>query len=100
MNALILAAGYATRLFPLTLNKAKPLLNIAGKPIIEWVVDQLTGIPMLEAVYAVTNHKFAADFSTWAESYRLKRNGLQFRLIDDGTTSETGKRGAIGDIHF
>jgi len=45
MNALILAAGYATRLYPLTLNKAKPLLEVAGKPIIEWVVDQLAAIP-------------------------------------------------------
>jgi glucose-1-phosphate thymidylyltransferase len=100
MNALILAAGYATRLYPLTLNKAKPLLEVAGKPIIEWVADQLTGILALETVYVVTNHKFAADFSTWAASYRSKREGPGFTVIDDGTNSDADKRGAIGDIHF
>src|SRR5437773_593995 len=58
MNALILAAGYATRLYPLTLNKAKPLLVVGGKPIIEWVVDNLEGVPDLETIYVVTNKKF------------------------------------------
>jgi glucose-1-phosphate thymidylyltransferase len=100
MNALILAAGYATRLYPLTLNKAKPLLEVAGEPIIEWVADQLTGIPALETVYVVTNEKFAADFSTWAASYRLKRESPVLTVINDGTTSDADKRGAIGDIHF
>ena len=69
MNALVLAAGYATRLYPLTLNKAKPLLEVAGKPIIEWVVDQLATIPTLQSVYVVTNQKFAADFSAWTQHY-------------------------------
>jgi glucose-1-phosphate thymidylyltransferase len=100
MNALILAAGYATRLYPLTLNKAKPLLEVAGKPIIERIADQLTGIPGLETVYVVTNHKFAAHFSTWAASYRLKRESPELTVINDGTTSDADKRGAIGDIHF
>jgi glucose-1-phosphate thymidylyltransferase len=50
MNALILAAGYATRLYPLTLNKAKPLLVVGGKPIIEWVVDNLEGVANLETI--------------------------------------------------
>jgi glucose-1-phosphate thymidylyltransferase len=54
MNALILAAGYATRLYPLTLNRAKPLLPVAGKPIIQWVVEQLEPISALESVYIVT----------------------------------------------
>ena len=59
MNVLILAAGYATRLYPLTLNKAKPLLEVAGKPMIEWVLDNLAPIPDLGTVYIVTNNKFA-----------------------------------------
>ena len=69
MNALILAAGYATRLYPLTLNKAKPLLEVAGRPIIEWLFDNLGSIPKLHTVYIVTNAKFANDFQTWAETY-------------------------------
>jgi NDP-sugar pyrophosphorylase family protein len=62
MNALIFAAGYATRLYPLTLNKAKPLLEVGGKPIIEWLLDNLADIPGLGTVYIVTNAKFASDF--------------------------------------
>jgi hypothetical protein len=62
MNVLILAAGYATRLYPLTLNKAKPLLPVGSKPIIEWVVEKLVDVPDLETVYIVTNDKFARDF--------------------------------------
>ena len=62
MNVLILAAGYATRLYPLTENKAKPLLDVAGKPMMEWVIDNLAPIKGIEKVYVVTNNKFAADF--------------------------------------
>jgi glucose-1-phosphate thymidylyltransferase len=78
MNALILAAGYATRLYPLTLNKAKPLLEVAGKPIIEWVVDQLAAIPTLQSVYVVTNQKFASDFSAWTPEIPI--NARQARI--------------------
>ena len=100
MNALILAAGYATRLYPLTLNKAKPLLEVVGKPIIEWVADQLMPIQSLETVYVVTNQKFAADFSTWAREYRSKDDHPDITVVDDGTSADSEKRGAIGDIHF
>ena len=68
MNALILAAGYATRLYPLTLNKAKPLLMVGGKPIIEWLMDNLADVPDLETIYVVTNDKFASDFQDWSQS--------------------------------
>jgi glucose-1-phosphate thymidylyltransferase len=100
MNAVILAAGYATRLYPLTLNKAKPLLEVAGKPIVEWVADQLLPIPILETIYVVTNQQFASDFSAWAQAYRSKRDGPKITIINDGTSSDSEKRGAIGDIHF
>ena len=72
MNVLILAAGYATRLYPLTLDKAKPLLVVGGKSIIEWVVDNLAGVPDLETIYVVTNNKFASDFQAWSERYRSR----------------------------
>ena len=98
MNVLILAAGYATRLYPLTLNKAKPLLEVAGKPIIEWVVDNLAGVPELEAIYIVTNDKFASDFQNWANGYRDRRGQFKFKIINDGSKSDDDKLGAIGDI--
>jgi glucose-1-phosphate thymidylyltransferase len=98
MNALILAAGYATRLYPLTLTKAKPLLEVAGKPMIDWVLDNLAPIPDLERVYVVTNHKFVKDFQAWAEQYRTKRPNFSIEIIDDGSTDDSDKLGAIGDI--
>jgi glucose-1-phosphate thymidylyltransferase len=100
MNVLILAAGYATRLYPLTLKKAKPLLVIGGKPIIEWLVDNLSGIPDLETIYIVTNNKFAADFQAWAQDYHKRHPEFKFKVINDGSTSDDDKLGAIGDINF
>jgi glucose-1-phosphate thymidylyltransferase len=100
MNALILAAGYATRLYPLTLNKAKPLLVVGGKPIIEWVVDNIQGVRDLEMIYVVTNDKFAADFQTWSEGYQDRHPQFKFKIVNDGSKSDEDKLGAIGDINF
>jgi glucose-1-phosphate thymidylyltransferase len=100
MNALILAAGYATRLYPLTLTKAKPLLQVGGKPIIEWVVDNLLEVPELGTVYLVTNDKFAADFQNWANRYQDRHPKLKIKVINDGSKSDDDKLGAIGDINL
>ncbi len=100
MNALILAAGYATRLYPLTFKKAKPLLTVGGKPIIEWVLDNLAGVPDLETIYVVTNDKFATDFQAWTERYRGRHPEFRFKIINDGSKSDDDKLGAIGDINF
>jgi glucose-1-phosphate thymidylyltransferase len=100
MNVLILAAGYATRLYPMTLNKAKPLLVVGGKPIIEWLVDNLAGIPDLETIYVVTNNKFAADFQAWAQDYHKRHPEFEFKVVNDGSASDDDKLGAIGDINF
>jgi len=100
MNALILAAGYATRLYPLTLNKAKPLLEVGGKPIIEWVFDNLASVPDLEMTYIVTNAKFARDFQNWAKTYEDRYPQMKIKIINDGSTSDEDKLGAIGDINL
>ena len=100
MNALILAAGYATRLYPLTLTKAKPLLEVAGKPMIEWVLDNLAPIPDLETVFVVTNSKFAKDFQAWADRYLQKNSRPTIKIINDGSTDDSDKLGAIGDINL
>jgi glucose-1-phosphate thymidylyltransferase len=100
MNGLILAAGYATRLYPLTLHKAKPLLEVAGKPMIEWVLDNLAPIPDLETVCVVTNNKFVKAFQKWAEEYRRRKPGPALKIIDDGSTDDSDKLGAIGDINL
>ena len=100
MNVLILAAGYATRLYPLTLTKAKPLLDVAGKPMVEWVLDNLAPIPDLDTVYIVTNNKFAADFQAWADGYNHRQPKIRFQIVNDQSTSDQDKLGAIGDIHL
>lgn len=99
MNILILAAGYATRLYPLTENKAKPLLEVAGKPMIEWVLDNLAPIPDIDRVYVVTNNKFAAAFEAWAAGYKSIHPKMEFTIVNDGSTSDTDKLGAIGDMY-
>jgi glucose-1-phosphate thymidylyltransferase len=116
MNALILAAGYATRLYPLTLNKAKPLLEVGGKPIIEWVLSNLASVPGLGTTYIVTNDKFASDFQNWVNAYqerpafadhqsgsdlgRGRPRGMRIKVINDGSKSDDDKLGAIGDINL
>ncbi|MDQ2867397.1 MAG: nucleotidyltransferase family protein [Verrucomicrobiota bacterium] len=100
MNVLILAAGYATRLYPLTEKRAKPLLDVAGKPMIAWVVDNLRDVPDVGTIYIVTNAKFAADFEKWAGQYRLSNPQIQFKIVNDGSTSDADKLGAIGDINL
>ena len=100
MNILILAAGYASRLYPLTLTKAKPLLPVAQKPMIEWVLDNLAPIPDIENVYVVTNNKFAADFQAWADDYVKRQPKLKFKIINDGSMNDQDKLGAIGDINL
>src|SRR5262249_40186749 len=89
----------ATRLYPLTLTKAKPLLEVAGKPMIEWVLDNLSPIPELENIYVVTNNKFAKDFQTWADGYR-RHSRFPLKIIDDGSQDDSDKLGAIGDINL
>ncbi len=100
MKVIILAAGYATRLYPLTLTKPKPLLPVAGKPMVEHVLDNLAPISGIDRVYVVTNAKFAGAFQEWADHYRATKSKMEFTVVNDGTTDDTNKLGAIGDINF
>lgn len=99
MKVIILAAGYATRLYPLTLTQPKPLLPVAGKPMIEYVLDNLAPIGNIDRIYVVTNAKFAGHFQKWADEYSVKAK-LNFTIVNDGSTDDTNKLGAIGDIHY
>jgi glucose-1-phosphate thymidylyltransferase len=100
MKIIVLAAGYATRLYPLTLTQPKPLLPVAGKPMIDHVLDNLAPIKGIERVYIVTNSKFADHFQQWADDYRSKKAKLDFTIVNDGSTDDNNKLGAIGDLHL
>ena len=100
MKVIILAAGYATRLYPLTLTQPKPLLPVAGKPLVEHVLDNLTPMEGLDRIYVVTNAKFAGHFQQWSDHYRATKSKLDFTIVNDGSTDDTNKLGAIGDIHY
>ena len=100
MKVIILAAGYATRLYPLTLAQPKPLLPVAGKPMIEYVIDNLLPIGGIERWYVVTNQKFAGHFQRWADGYRSREASIDFLVVNDASTDDTNKLGAIGDLHL
>lgn len=93
MKAVILAAGYATRLYPLTENFPKPLLPVGGKPILDWLIGDLRD--GIEEFLVVTNHRFSETFSSWAAGHEE-----QIRVIDDGTTSNETRLGAVRDIQL
>ncbi len=100
MKVIILAAGYATRLYPLTLTRPKPLLPVAGKPMIDYVLDNVAAIDGIDRVYIVTNAKFADQFQKWADDYRTSKRSLDFTIVNDGSTDDTNKLGAIGDLNL
>lgn len=100
MKIIILAAGYATRLYPLTLTRPKPLLPVAGKPMIEHVLDNLAPIQGIDRIYVVTNAKFAGQFQKWSDHYRATKFRLDFTIINDHSTDDSNKLGAIGDLHL
>src|SRR2546425_8290876 len=100
MKVIILPAGYAPRLYPLPLAQPKPLLPVAGKPMIEYVLDNLAPIGGLDRIYVVTNGKFASHFQQWSDGYRAAKAKLDFVIVNDGSTDDSYKLGAIGDLHL
>jgi glucose-1-phosphate thymidylyltransferase len=92
MKALILAAGYATRLRPLTDSVPKQLLPVGGRPMVDWILDRIQDTSADE-VHLVTNSRFADDFARWAQDKDVQ-------IHDDGTTTNEDRLGAIGDVAF
>lgn len=99
MKALLLAAGYATRLHPLTRDRPKPLLDVAGKPLLSHILERVRALPDVSEVVIVGNHKFHDALRAWADQER-KRGGPALHVLDDGSASEDDKLGANGDIAF
>ena len=99
MKCLILAAGYATRLYPLTENFPKPLLMVGNKTILDWLVDDLVETTDIDEFVVISNHKFAAHFETWKAS-KKKVRPYEITVIDDGTSTNETRLGAVKDIQL
>lgn len=95
MKCLILAAGYATRLYPLTENFPKPLLKVGEKTILDWLIDDIDTLSLVDEYVVISNHKFAHHFDAWA-----KEKSQKITVVDDGTESNETRLGAVKDIQF
>jgi glucose-1-phosphate thymidylyltransferase len=97
VKAIILGAGYATRLRPLTDTIAKPLLPVGGRPMIDYIYDKIAEVKEVDAVHVVTNQKFSKSFEAWAAQHARP---VPVEVHNDGTLSNEDRLGAIGDIRF
>lgn len=97
MKCILLCAGYATRLFPLTENFPKALLEVGGKPIINYVIDEVNTLNEVDEIYLVTNNKYTPHFQEWADKLN---NVKPITVYNDMTTTNENRLGAIGDIEF
>lgn len=95
MKCLILAAGYATRLYPLTENFPKPLLEVGGKTILDWLVDDIDRSGQVDEYIVISNHRYAHHFEAWAAA-----KPQRIRVLDDGTSTNETRLGAVRDIAF
>ena len=97
MKALILAAGYATRLYPLTQHTAKPLLVVHEKKIIDYTIEKMERCKEIEEIFIVTNNKFYIDFVSWAKAAKTSKKLI---VLNDKTAENGTRLGAVGDIKF
>lgn len=97
MKALVLAAGYGTRLYPLTLDIPKPLLRVGSKTIADRLVDKIDKLKDIDEIYVVTNERFSSEFQKWAENRSCSK---PIHVINDGTQSNETRLGAIGDMEL
>lgn len=98
MQCILLAAGYATRLRPLTDNMPKALLKLGDKTILEMVTDKIDEVPEVETIYIVTNEKFYKQFEDWAEN--AYKGAKKVKVLNDHTTTNENRLGAIGDLKY
>jgi glucose-1-phosphate thymidylyltransferase len=97
LDAILLAGGYATRLYPLTKNRPKALLPLGGRAILDHLVDMIDGTEEVDRMFLVTNARFADHFEQWSDSRKLQ---CPLQVLNDGTTSNETRLGAIGDVKF
>ncbi|MBL0712606.1 MAG: nucleotidyltransferase family protein [Desulfosarcina sp.] len=100
MIAVLLCAGYATRLYPLTRDVPKPLLPVAGRPVLDYLMDPLASLEGLREIHLVTNERFYGHFETWHEGWfeRLKAKDIRLIRHNDGSTADENRLGACADL--
>ena len=97
VKAVLLAAGYATRLYPLTRETPKPLLEVGGRPLLTHILERVVALPGISEIAVVSNHRFVEPLRAWA---RGGLAALPLRVLDDGSTEESDRLGAVGDLAF
>ena len=97
MKCILLAAGYATRLYPLTKDRPKSLLPIGNSNILEFIVRKIEQVDNIDQIYIVSNDRFMAQFDYWASGYSTSK---KLTVLNDGTTTNENRLGAIADIQF
>ena len=97
MKCILLVAGYATRLYPLTKDKRKSLLDVAGKTILEHSLNKIARISIVDEVILVSNDRFANQFTEWVNGYS---SNIPISVLNDGTTSNETRLGAIADLQL
>jgi glucose-1-phosphate thymidylyltransferase len=100
MIAILLCAGFATRMYPLTKNFPKQLLPVAGRPALDYLMEQISGLPRMEAINLVTNARFVEHFAQWKNKWQtdIKRHGISLRICNDGATDNDNRLGAVADL--
>jgi len=97
MKALVLAAGYATRLYPLTKNYPKPLLKVGPKSIIDYAIEKLDALEQIDEIIVITNTKFVRQFREWSAKAKTNK---KISIVDDLSKTLSDRRGAVGDMSF
>ncbi len=102
MKAVVLCAGFATRMYPLTEHFPKPLLPVADRPVIDYLMDQLCDLPQLSAVHVVTNDRFYSHFDRWRRQWQPLNDSSSFpiEIHNDGATDNDSRLGAVADLQL
>lgn len=96
MQAIILAGGYGTRLYPLTLNAPKPMVPVGGRPMVDYLIDKIDLLQIYDKIFIVTNEKFAHVFDSW----RREKKREDIIIVNDGTNAPENRLGSLGDIQY
>lgn len=102
MDAIILCAGFGTRMYPLTKTCPKPLLKVAGKPVLDYLFSQLLGWQGLKSIHIATNKKYYQDFVEWGATWQgeMQKMGMEIQIHNNGVENNETRLGAIGDLEY